>query len=152
MVPKMSRTNLWTFGLIRGCFLLMGLLSLGATIPSAQSGTEVHSLAQDSTSPGEEKWAFSTGGTINASPTIGADGTIYVGSQDGNLYSVKPDGMQKRAFDTGAEVNSSPTIGTNGTIYVGSLDGNLYAVHSESGGFATHLGPCSSTISVTVDK
>lgn len=95
---------------------------------------------------------FSTGGTINASPTIGADGTIYVGSQDGNLYSVKPDGMQKRAFDTGAEVNSSPTIGTNGTIYVGSLDGNLYAVHSESGGFATHLGPCSSTISVTVDK
>jgi outer membrane protein assembly factor BamB len=31
-------------------------------------------------------------------PAIGADGTIYVGSWDYNLYAVKPDGSEKWKF------------------------------------------------------
>ena len=33
-------------------------------------------------------WKFATGGAIDSSPAIGADGTVYVGSSDGKLYAI----------------------------------------------------------------
>ena len=44
---------------------------------------------------GTQKWSFTTGGGVISSPAIGADGTIYVGSVDGQLYVLNPDGTQK---------------------------------------------------------
>lgn len=59
------------------------------------------------------------------------DGTIYVGSQDNNLYAINPDGTLKWSYATRARIESSPTIGADGTIYFGSLDWNLYALYDE---------------------
>lgn len=59
------------------------------------------------------------------------DGTIYVGSNDNNLYAINPNGTQKWAFPTGGSVFSNPAIGSDGTIYVGSRDNNLYAVNPD---------------------
>ena len=81
---------------------------------------------------GTQKWAFTTGYSIISSPSLGADGTIYVGSTDDKLYAVNPDGTQKWAFATGNQISdSSPAIGADGTIYIGSLDDNLYAVNPD---------------------
>ena len=66
-----------------------------------------------------------------SSPAIGADGTIYVGSSDGNLYAINPDGTQKWVFPTGESDLSSPALGADGTIYVGSWDTNLYAINPD---------------------
>ena len=66
-----------------------------------------------------------------SSPAIAANGTIYIGSEDYNLYAVNPDGSQQWAFPTGNLIDSSPAIGADGTIYVGSYDGNLYAVNPD---------------------
>ena len=68
---------------------------------------------------------------IDSSPAIGADGTIYVGSDDNNLYAINPNGTQKWAFPTGMTIVSSPAIGADGTIYVGSYDNNLYAINQD---------------------
>jgi outer membrane protein assembly factor BamB len=84
---------------------------------SPYSGPEVPKL----------KWSFTTGDEIFSSPAIGADGTIYVGSLDGKLWAINPDGSPKWSLLTGGEVHSSPAIGADGTIYFGSLDGKLYA-------------------------
>jgi hypothetical protein len=84
----------------------------------------------------ELKWSFTTGDAIWSSPAIGADGTIYVGSDDNNLYAINPDGSQKWSF-AGWElvalfsIRSSPAIGADGTIYVGSDDNNLYAINPD---------------------
>jgi outer membrane protein assembly factor BamB len=43
-------------------------------------------------------------------PAIGADGTIYFGDVDHNLYALNPDGTLKSAFPTGFTI-SSPAIG-----------------------------------------
>jgi len=64
------------------------------------------------------KWKFKTDGEIYSSPAIGSDGTIYVGSNDGYLYAINPDGTLKWKFETDDEVCSSPAIGSDGTIYV----------------------------------
>jgi outer membrane protein assembly factor BamB len=79
---------------------------------------------------GTQNWSQSTGERIRSSPTVGADGTIYVGSYDGNLYAINPDGSLKWTFGTGDRVYS-PTVAGSGTIYVGSADGNLYAVNPD---------------------
>ena len=78
-----------------------------------------------------EKWEFSPGGYGGfSSPTIGSDGTIYVGRRH-NLYAINPDGTKKWEFVTGDYVTSSPAIGSDGTIYVGSSDDKLYAISSD---------------------
>jgi len=88
---------------------------------SPYSGPEVPKL----------KWSFTTGDLIESSPAIGADGTIYVGSSDGKLYAINPDGSQKWSFTTGGQIFSSPAIGADGTIYVGSADNKLYAINPD---------------------
>ena len=77
------------------------------------------------------KWTFTTGDDIKSSPSIGPDGTIYVGSTDNKLYAINPDGTERWNFTTGANVISCPTVGKDGTIYVGSNDGNLYAINPD---------------------
>ena len=81
--------------------------------------------------PSSKKWEFETGGPVGSSPAIGSDGTIYIGSEDYNLYAINPDGSKKWALKTGAEVTSSPAIGSDSTIYVGSYDYNLYAINPD---------------------
>lgn len=84
--------------------------------------------------PGDLKWEFLTEGVVNSSPAIGADGTIYVGSDDGKLYALDGATGQKRwEFQTGAAVVSSPSIGDDGTVYVGSKDGIVYALNGVTG-------------------
>ena len=79
-----------------------------------------------------QKWAFTTGNWITSSPAIGADGTIYIGSEDNKLYAINPNGTPKWAFPTGNGIRySSPAIGADGTIYVGSEDDNLYAINPD---------------------
>ena len=78
-----------------------------------------------------QKWAFATGFPTNSSPAIGEDGTIYIGSLDGYIYAVKPDGTERWAFNAGSNIESSPAIGADGTIYVGSQDSNLYALNPD---------------------
>ena len=83
----------------------------------------------------EVKWSYVTnshaiqaGNQSVSSPVIGSDGTVYVGSNDKNLYAINPDGSKKWAYLTGDIVRSSPAIGSDGTIYVGSENGKLYAI------------------------
>ncbi len=40
-------------------------------------------------------WTFKTGSGIEASPTIGIDGTIYFGANDGYVYAVTKNGVLK---------------------------------------------------------
>ncbi|MEK7368108.1 MAG: PQQ-binding-like beta-propeller repeat protein, partial [Planctomycetota bacterium] len=83
------------------------------------------------TRTGVLKWRFSTAGNVTSSPAVDRDGTVYVGSEDGNLYAVTADGGKKWAFRAKEGITSSPAIGSDGTIYVGSRDKRLYAVNND---------------------
>ena len=77
------------------------------------------------------KWSYQTGGRIRPSPAIGIDGTIYVGSDDGYLYAINPDGTLKWKFKTGNQIWSAPAIGSDGTIYINSSYYYLYAINPD---------------------
>jgi len=95
--------------------------------------------------PTESEWIFPNAGSIGAvqsSPAIGDDGTIYVGSNDGHLYAVSPDGSPKWQFPDPLSIgavqsspaidnNNTPADSTDDTIYVGSNDGRVYAINPD---------------------
>jgi hypothetical protein len=71
-------------------------------------------------------------GQVYSSPAIGADGTVYFGSNDSYLYAfVAPASgefsVPKWRIALDGQVQSSPAIGADGTIYVGTTWGHVYA-------------------------
>ncbi|HTI72758.1 MAG TPA: PQQ-binding-like beta-propeller repeat protein [Candidatus Limnocylindria bacterium] len=88
-------------------------------------------LAQE---PGAKKWDFTTGGPVNSSPALSANGLLYVGSGDSNVYALNVQtGTQQWKFTTGGAVGSSPAIGADGSVYVGSTDAKVYCLDGATG-------------------
>ena len=79
---------------------------------------------------GNLRWRFKPNLAVESSPVLGADGTVYVGSDDGYLYAIDTAGSQRWRFKTNDWVLSSPVLGADGTVYVGSNDGYLYAIYT----------------------
>ncbi|MHB1843408.1 MAG: choice-of-anchor D domain-containing protein [Deltaproteobacteria bacterium] len=75
-----------------------------------------------------QRWKLATG-LVLGSPAVGGDGTVFVGSTDGNFYAINgATGALKWKYAVGAAINSSPAIGSDGTVYFAADDGNLYAL------------------------
>ena len=102
-------------------------------------GTAVYHGADDgyfyarNTSDGSVKWKSPyTYGGIQSSPAIGGDGTIYVGTQYGNLWAINPeDGSLKWDYYMTLSARSSPAIGTDGTVYFATCYGHVYAMNED---------------------
>ena len=75
-------------------------------------------------------WAFKADSAVDSSPAIGADGTVYVGSEDTYLYALNSDGTLSWRYKTGGGIFSSPAIGPGCTLYFGSDDGYVYAIQN----------------------
>ncbi|HXV52949.1 MAG TPA: PQQ-binding-like beta-propeller repeat protein, partial [Solirubrobacterales bacterium] len=92
---------------------------------------------------GAERWAFPTADHIYSSPALASDAAgntkaIYIGSADGSIYAVAPDGTELWSYDTGDPVRSSPVLGrapkgAGKIVYVGSSTGVLDALDAETG-------------------
>jgi len=96
---------------------------------------------------GTLKWSVPTQLWIQSSPSIGSDGTLYVGTTHHPLdipawfYAITPEGQIKWKYDTYDDVKdmppaklnppdiyNSPAIDSNGRIYFGNEIGLLYAM------------------------
>ena len=66
-----------------------------------------------------------------------ANGVVYVGSYDDNVYALNAStGALLWKYTTGYDVESSPAV-ANGVVYVGSVDHKVYALDASTG---TKLG------------
>ncbi|MDQ3875930.1 MAG: PQQ-binding-like beta-propeller repeat protein [Actinomycetota bacterium] len=73
-------------------------------------------------------WPYETGGPVESSPVVAANGTVYVGSEDGRIYSLRANGLVRWAYKTGNSI-LSPAAGLGrASVYVVSQDGYLYAL------------------------
>ena len=62
-----------------------------------------------------------------------ANGVVYIGSDDNNVYALKAStGAKLWSYTTGYQVFSSPAV-ANGVVYVGSQDNNVYALNAKTG-------------------
>jgi outer membrane protein assembly factor BamB len=95
--------------------------------------TDRRSSPQAGTQSGYVNWTATTGGAVQSSPAVAADGTVYVGSNDGKLYALTSDGTTRWSKSLVGAVHGSPAIGADGTIYVGSDLSGLYALNPADG-------------------
>ena len=77
-------------------------------------------------------WSFPTGGWVVTAPAA-AEGRVYAGSDDGNLYALSADtGELLWSFATGDVIRSTPTV-DDGKVFFGSNDNHLYALDAGTG-------------------
>ncbi len=75
------------------------------------------------------KWTFTT---IGSSPAV-ANGVVYIGSYDHNVYALNAStGAKLWSYTTGQFVDASPAV-ANGVVYIASEDGNMYALNASTG-------------------
>jgi len=74
------------------------------------------------------KWAFETDGPVTAGIALGANGRAHIACEDGNIYTVSPEGLLEWSYDVNSPLYSSPSVGADGTVYVGAENGKLYAI------------------------
>ena len=78
---------------------------------------------------GQGKWSVETGDAIQTTPTIGAEGTIYVGNNAGLLLAIDPrtetppQNRIKWQYAAPGQIRSSPALGANGEVVFGSKNG-----------------------------
>jgi len=81
---------------------------------------------------GTVKWEFDMSNWVWSSAAISEDGTLYIGSTNGNLYALNSsNGDMLWSFETGDGIISSPAIDQDGNIYVGSKDTYLYSIYPD---------------------
>ena len=85
-----------------------------------------------STLDGSEIWHFENDENFSASPAIGTDGTVYVGSESGVLYALNPStGEELWHFDTASIILASVAINDDGTLYLAA--DKVYALDPADG-------------------
>ena len=123
-------------------FLLLLLGALVTAPVAAEPGWKFHAENQNTgiyddggILPGNvEQWNFATGKEIYSSPAV-ADGVVYVGSDDHNLYAFDAvSGALLWNYTTGRAVRASPAV-ANDVVYFGSDDNNIYALNAVTGTF-----------------
>jgi eukaryotic-like serine/threonine-protein kinase len=78
------------------------------------------------------RWTFKTDGAVYSTPVI-ADGRVYFGSNDYNVYCVSSaDGRKIWTFAAKDQVQAPPLI-FRGRVYVGSDDFHLYCLDAANG-------------------
>lgn len=77
-------------------------------------------------------WTFKTGAAVRSTAAI-VGNQIFIGSNDGKVYSLNvTNGEKLWSFKTSGPVESSPLV-LGGKVFVGSVDGFLYALDAKSG-------------------
>ena len=85
------------------------------------------------TTKGELLWRLRIPKGTVSSPLIGADGSIYIGTEDSTLLSVSEDGVVQWAYRAHGPITSSPGIDTEGSIYIGTSNHSEVDSSSSSG-------------------
>jgi len=145
---KIAVSGILTFGLALSTLAQTPGSALSADQKTIYIGSGSHLDAIDA-STGASKWSYATPAAINMDPSVGQDGTIYVGANDDKIYALNTDGTLKWSaqaalisapvtlaqFDGGdlhsAAVKSNGTVWTWGDNQFGELgDGSTIDHHS----------------------
>ncbi len=124
--------------LLAVCLSAFGQLQPGSPWPRGQRNNQNTGLGGASGSNGVVAWSqlFNNGpraDSFQGSPIVGADGTVYSASLNGNVYAIDKTGSLLWTYPGSDPFYGAPAIDTNGILYVESYGGLLYAIDSTDG-------------------
>jgi outer membrane protein assembly factor BamB len=75
------------------------------------------------------EWFYAIGGEgCFGSPIVLEDGTIYLGTLEGELIAFNDDGTIRWSYDSEESIQTTPAISENGTVYFTTEDNMLYCL------------------------
>ncbi|MFC1608117.1 SUMF1/EgtB/PvdO family nonheme iron enzyme, partial [Candidatus Latescibacterota bacterium] len=116
-------TLLWKYDTEGGVGSSAPSIGSDGTILVGAADRYLYALNKD----GSLKWKYLSGWSIQATPVIDANGTIYVSSS--NTYALDSDGTLKWKSSQGGTSNS-PVLGSDGSIYILRGNNDLYCYSS----------------------
>jgi len=81
---------------------------------------------------GQERWRLKVDGGFVEGGVVDEAGNLYIGSSDGDLYAVSPEGQELWRFSTNQRIWATPLL-ADGRVYVASTDHYLYALDAAQG-------------------
>jgi outer membrane protein assembly factor BamB len=79
-----------------------------------------------------------------ASPTVAADGMVYVGANNSNFYALTPDGKLLWLFEAEREIagiwSTAVLSADDSTLYFGANKGGVYALNRQDGSLQWRFG------------
>ncbi|MGD1032270.1 MAG: S8 family serine peptidase [Opitutaceae bacterium] len=120
----------WTMSL-PGSAIVNGAAAL-ATVSAADDTLYVK--AQDgnlyaiNTGNGSVKWTYAVPGVSYAPPSVGSDGTVYIGADNSVLYAISPYGTKEWTYTADAAIFTAPALDGSGNLYFGTLGGTFYSL------------------------
>ncbi|MBN2081403.1 PQQ-like beta-propeller repeat protein [bacterium] len=81
------------------------------------------------------KWTYTFTNEVYGSPAIGADGTVYCGSDNGEMVAINPNGTNHwpQFVETVDFIRSSPAIDSQGQVVFGDWNGLVHALSAVDG-------------------
>jgi outer membrane protein assembly factor BamB/PKD repeat protein len=113
------------------CLIVPGIPASDVMFRSDPQHTGIYSAGSDQPD-NVLKWSFDQlNNPITAAAA--ADGVVYFGSSDHNLYALfAANGSEKWRYTAGGMIGSAPAV-SGGVVYFGSGDGVIYAVNAADG-------------------
>ncbi|MCF8028877.1 MAG: PQQ-binding-like beta-propeller repeat protein [Desulfobacteraceae bacterium] len=102
-------------------------------------GSADHYLYAVNTGDGTKRWQKYLGGDVDSSPAVDSNGYVYVGTGEGHVYCLSPQGYIEWQFPAGSGgaggFFSSPALDEErNRLYIGSTNGYLYALNTANRG------------------
>jgi outer membrane protein assembly factor BamB len=123
---------MWSF---RATLPIIGAPTLSSDGSTLYTGSFDHHLYAIDAHTGKKQWTFTAMDGIDATPTVGPDGTIYVGSYDYNFYALAPNGKPRwsQPFDSEFLIESAATVDSSGAVLFGNDLGLIYSMNVQTG-------------------
>lgn len=117
-------TNLRQFSWLSfGLLLLSGMLLLTGCRSPDQGAGKIGPI---------KKWGVSVGDRVHSTPTVDAQGNVYVGSADHHLYVFSPKGKFRWKYKVDGLVKvQSPTVAKDGSVAFTTSDGHIIALDND---------------------
>ncbi len=102
-----------------------------AARPAHHAGTQ-QTPSPGAVASGKKVWSFGTGNIIE-SPVVVANGVVYFGSTDNNVYAVNAhNGDRVWSYGAGDAVQTGIAV-AGGAVYASSFEGDLFSLDASSG-------------------
>jgi len=106
----------------------LAVVSQGSAAESLVAGPPGESVLPIGPKTPHVEWRYTYRYGFVGLPRAMPDGTLYAGTQDGQLLAFGHDGTVKWQADVGNQVVGAPAVASDGSIYVGTTDGYLVAL------------------------
>jgi outer membrane protein assembly factor BamB len=76
-------------------------------------------------------WSFHAGAPLSGPPALGADGSFAIGTVDGYVHALRPDGVFRYSYTVDGRVVFSPVVLGDGLVLAASNRNRLYAIRPD---------------------